>query len=60
MDYTDAVRKNTFELVLATVKEANRIMVQEGDGSDTFTSEQVWHLKQVFRTGRDALDLLDL
>lgn len=35
MDYTDLVRKDVRELVLAAVKEANRIMVQEGGTART-------------------------
>lgn len=59
MEYTDIVRKDVKEIVLATVKEANRIMVQEGDGSDSLTSEQVFHLRKVVRMADNALDLLD-
>lgn len=59
MEYTDIVRKDVKEIVLATVKEANRIMVQEGDGTDSLTREQVYHLRQVVGMAGNALDLLD-
>ncbi|WP_293826070.1 hypothetical protein [uncultured Parolsenella sp.] len=59
MEYTDIVRKDVKEIILATVKEANRIMVQEGDGSDSLTSGQVYHLRRVVRMAENALDLLD-
>lgn len=59
MEYTDIVRKDVKELMLVAVKEANRIMVQEGDGSDSLTSGQIYHLRQVVRMADNALDLLD-